>query len=405
MKRIGRRKAAAYAAAAALLLMGTGAGSAAAAAAKPAAAAVQAAVKAESIGAKLVVDGKLQKLKEGIYILIEGGRVYVPLRVAAAALECRVEWDSKSRSVSLWTPSVRQQQAVKGKAGTVYTVPSAPAGHKLSLTDAKASFSADGKAAVLPKDQRAYIAADTIYVPLRFLAELSGAAVQWTSSSQLIELSLPAAGGAGGSSEGGLSGPGEGSSGASPDTPGSAPGSPESPPASETSPGGVPTPAVPGTGAPGIPGVPSVPDPSPGPSVPAPSPTIPPGSGNPPVTVPPAPTPAPTPAPQPSVPQKDIQNAAEDKLNSLLVQCQNKLMDAAFRYMQSGSAEAKSKIRAEGEAALADCDRSFESILADTGTKLEAGGYSTAILATYRNMYEEQKAIGVKLLDSMMQKP
>ncbi|WP_127510175.1 copper amine oxidase N-terminal domain-containing protein [Paenibacillus humicus] len=402
MKRTGR-KAAAYAAAAALLVMGTGAGSAAAAAAKPAAAAAQAAaaaaqavVKAESIGAKLVVDGKLQKLKEGNYILMAGGRVYVPLRVAAAALECRVEWDSKSRSVSLWTPTARQQQAAEGKAGTVYTVPSAPAGHKLSLTDAKASFYADGKAAVLPKDQRAYIAAGTIYVPLRFLAELSGAAVQWTSSSQLIELSLPAAGGAGGSSEGGLSGPGEGSSGASPDNPGSAAGSPESPPASGGSPGGVPAPAVPGTGAPGTP---SVPDP--GPSVPTPTPTVPPGTGNPPVTAPPAPTPA----PQPSLPQKDIQNAAEDKLNSLLVQCQNRLMDAAFRYMQSGSAEAKSKIRAEGEAALADCDRSFETILTDTKTKLEAGGYSTAILATYRNMYEEQKAIGVKMLDNMMQKP
>ncbi|MGK9253214.1 stalk domain-containing protein [Paenibacillus humicus] len=403
MKRIARRKAAAYAAAAAMLVMGTGAGSAAAAAAKPAAAAAQAAVKAESIGAKLVVDGKLQKLKEGNYILMEGGRVYVPLRVAAAALECRVEWDSKTRSVSLWTPSARQRQAVEGKAGTVYTVPSAPAGHKISLTDARASFYADGKATVLPKDQRAYIAEGTIYVPLRFLAELSGAAVQWTSSSQLIELSLPAAGGAGGSSEGGLSGPGEGSSGASPDNPGSAAGSPESPPASGSSPGGVPAPAVPGTGAPGMPGVPSVPDP--GPSVPAPSPTMPPGSGNPPVTVPPAPTPAPTPAPQPSVPQKNIQNAAEDKLNSLLVQCQNKLMDAAFRYMQSGSAEAKSKIRAEGEAALAECDRSFESIMTDTKTKLEAGGYSTAILATYRSMYEEQKAIGVKMLDNMMQKP
>jgi len=95
-----------------------------------------------------------------------GGRVYIPLRDVANALNAEVNWDARTRSV------------IGEREGRSFTL---PIGASRAYVEGKSVF----------LDAPARIMSGRTMVPLRFAAEALGAEVDWMASQRLVAISLP----------------------------------------------------------------------------------------------------------------------------------------------------------------------------------------------------------------------
>jgi hypothetical protein len=90
----------------------------------------------------------------------------------------------------------------------------------------------------------------------------------------------------------------------------------------------------------------------------------------------------------------------EKRLAALQNSCESALWNIASEYL-SAKAEDKASIKEKGLQELNNCSASFESIMSDTSSQLTANGYSTAVIATYREAFNKQLEAGRKIADSL----
>ncbi|WP_285891252.1 copper amine oxidase N-terminal domain-containing protein [Paenibacillus pasadenensis] len=334
-------------------------------------------VAAASAAASIVIDGKVLTLDKGTSVFMHQGRAYLPLRAAAEALGLVASWENKTKTLSLLTPTEAQYEVLDKKRAARLKDGgrSSSEGKKLKLTPLKVKFFVQGKAVTLPAGQQVFTAEGSLYVPLRFAAELTGASVQWNAKQARIDIVPRSIEGGGGDGESGLSG-GE---------TGGQPGGSEPPAPTPTPPptGGTPTDPAPSASPPPV----QVPSPGGG----LPTPTPPPGGG------------APTPTPPPSGKQEEqIHREGREKADALRNKCRQELVTLALVYANATTAEAKAKARQQGSEVFATCNASFDGILSEMKQQLEAGGYSTARLEEYRAEYEKELAEGKAMLDGLI---
>lgn len=304
-------------------------------------------VKTKTQPVTLVFDGQELKLPEGQYSFIYQGRTYVPIRYISYALLKMVAWDGKKATVS--EPTEKQLDALKKHLLSAADGGAKPqAGVTISLKPVKASLVFDGTAKTLPAGQTLFNYNGSIYVPLRFLAESVGTEIGWDPVSKTVSgesAAYRAEQGNGGEPE-----PGE-------DDEGTEDGDTES--------GGEAGGTGPGAGA---------------------------GAGGGPVGGGGGGAVKPT--------YEQITASAQSSLEALRASCQTTLMDLAMDYLGAEDAD-KPGIKTSARQEMASCTARFEAILADTTAKLEAGGYSTAIIAEYRAAFEAELKAGQAIADSL----
>ncbi|MCA0756482.1 copper amine oxidase N-terminal domain-containing protein [Paenibacillus sp. N4] len=298
----------------------------------------------------LVFDGQELKLPEGQYSFIYQGRTYVPIRYISYALLKMVAWDGKKATVS--EPTAKQLEALKKHLLSAADGGAKPqTGVTISLKPVKAALVFDGVAKTLPAGQTLFNYNGSIYVPLRFLAESVGTEIGWDPATKTVSgesAAYRAEQGNGGETD---PEPGEGTDGT--DDGGTAEN------------GGAAGGAGPGAGAGAGGGVVGG------------------GGGG---------------AVEPTYEQ--ITSAAKSSLEALRASCQATLMDLAIDYLGAKDAD-KPGIKANAKQEMASCTARFEAILSDTTAKLEAGGYSTAIIAEYRAAFEAELKAGQAIADSL----
>lgn len=92
---------------------------------------------------------------------------------------------------------------------------------------------------------------------------------------------------------------------------------------------------------------------------------------------------------------------AETKLAALRESCKATLMDIGLQYIAASDAAVQAQLETKGLQELDNCTAKFEVIMSDTTAKLTANGYSTDIIATYRETYNEELEAGKALAGSM----
>lgn len=295
------------------------------------------AVEAKSI--TMQFDGKNLALPTGQVAFMYQSKVYIPLRFASYALQKQVEYDVKTKTVSVVEPSSAQKVALKeylaNAASSTTRTPSAVSKVQLVPTAVKLVF--DGVEKKLPAGQQAYNVNGSIYVPVRFISESVGTTVLWDSKTGTVSGESKAYRDAQAGS--GSSGGNTGSSGSTGGSTGSG---------STGNTGG-------GTGG----------------GVTKPS-------------------------------YDSITSSAYSQLDSLRTSCKNSLADIGLSYLAASTAEQKEKLVNQANGVISSCKTQFESILSDTESKLKANGYSTEVLNDYRATFNAEMDAGQKLVDQYM---
>jgi hypothetical protein len=98
---------------------------------------------------------------------------------------------------------------------------------------------------------------------------------------------------------------------------------------------------------------------------------------------------------------ESITSETEAKLSALQSQSQATLMSIALEYLGAKDDASKASIKARGLQQLASFTSSFNSIVSDAESKLQAGGYDTAIISQYKSEFEAQLQMGQKLAEGM----
>ncbi|MFF2890542.1 copper amine oxidase N-terminal domain-containing protein [Paenibacillus sp. NPDC057967] len=91
---------------------------------------------------------------------------------------------------------------------------------------------------------------------------------------------------------------------------------------------------------------------------------------------------------------------AESKLVVLRDSCKTELINLALEYF-SADDDAQKQIKTKISQKVNSCTSKFEALVSDTTSKLEANGYSTDIIAQYRNEFEAELEAGKKILEQM----
>lgn len=92
---------------------------------------------------------------------------------------------------------------------------------------------------------------------------------------------------------------------------------------------------------------------------------------------------------------------AETKLAALRESCKATLMDIGLQYIAASDAAVQAQLETKGLQELDNCTAKFEVIMSDTTAKLTANGYSTDIIASYREAYNKELEAGKALAGSM----
>ncbi|MBP3964814.1 stalk domain-containing protein [Paenibacillus lignilyticus] len=146
------------------------------------AAAPSAALKVKTSSFNMVFDGKTLVLPDGQYVFAVNGTSYVPLRFVSYALQKSVQWDAKTSQVTVANPNKQEAIVLKDYLANVIAhgnEVSAKGGVSVQLTPKSVKVVVDGKAKVLPEGQSGYIVNGALYVPVRFMSEAVGTAIQW----------------------------------------------------------------------------------------------------------------------------------------------------------------------------------------------------------------------------------
>jgi N-acetylmuramoyl-L-alanine amidase len=116
--------------------------------------------------ARLVVNGK--QVFPDVPLLVNSGRMLVPIRIVAETLGAQVDWDGANRAAVVTTPSRRVVMPIDSTAATVNGV-------EITL------------------DAPAVLYMSRTLVPLRFVAESMGCEVSWDPTARTASVTSPAA--------------------------------------------------------------------------------------------------------------------------------------------------------------------------------------------------------------------
>jgi hypothetical protein len=308
-------------------------------------------LKVQTVSFKMVFDGQTLVLPEGQYVFAVKGSTYVPLRFVSYALQKSVIWDGKTATVKVAAPTVQEAVSLKeylmnatGQAGDS----SARGGATIEIAPAAVKFVFDGKSKALPQGQSGYMLNGTLYVPVRFMSESIGTAIKWDAASKQISAESAAFR----AQQSGTAGNGTVGSGqqVSDQTAGATN-------------GGTTGGTAGGTGA--VSG----------------------GAGG-------GASAKPT--------YESITSNAESRLKNLQSACQADLTAIAVNYISTDDKSLKAQYKQQGAAKLNACTAQFETIISETQKQLVDNGYSTDIIAKYREEFDKQVEAGKAIMAAMM---
>ncbi|KIL35388.1 hypothetical protein SD71_13820 [Cohnella kolymensis] len=308
-------------------------------------------VKVKSQELQLVFDGKTLVLPQGQYIFAVKGTNYVPLRFFSYALKKNVQWNADTSTVMVTEPTslellllneyLMNAIGMEGKAA-------AKGGVNVSVTPIQAKFNFEGETKPIPSGQSAYSFNGSIYVPVRFMSESVGIQIQWDGKAGRVIAESPAFEPANDGAHTGHDGDHGASTGDGHTGTGTAGGGAGS--------GGSGGGALPGTGA---------------------------GGGAAPMTY------------------EAITTSAESRLQSLKTDCQNQLLPLGMDLIRGDSGKTQQQLIDEINGVINQCTTQFNQIVNEAERQLTANGHSTAIIAEYRQAFEDQMNEGKQMLKDL----
>jgi hypothetical protein len=99
---------------------------------------------------------------------------------------------------------------------------------------------------------------------------------------------------------------------------------------------------------------------------------------------------------------EQITAEAESKLNALKESCKVALMDIGLQYVAATDPAVKAQLKAKGLQEVDNCSAKFEVIMTDTKAKLTTNGYSTDVLASYREAFNKELEAGRAIAEGLM---
>ncbi|WP_308636699.1 stalk domain-containing protein [Paenibacillus silvisoli] len=308
------------------------------------AAAPSATVKVKSSSFNMIFDGKKLALPEGQYVFAVNGTSYVPLRFVAYALQKNVNWDAKALKVTVSNPTKQEAVVLNDYLTNLVahgSQVSAKGGITVQITPKAVKIVVDGKAKVLPNGQSGYIVNGSLYVPVRFMSEAVGTAINWDAVKKQISAESAAYraehGNGTGSNNGGTGGTETGGSNGG-------------------STGGNNGGAIGGGGGGGV------------------------------ITKP---------------TYESITANAKQRLTALQDSCKADLLAIGMSYISTDDKKQKESLKNQGYAKLDACTAKFNTIVSETETQLKANGYSTAIIADYRKEFNSQVEAGRDIMKGL----
>lgn len=148
-----------------------------------------AAAKAVTVDTQAITmkfDGQTLALPTGQAAFTYQSRVYIPLRFVSYALQKNVVWDGTKATVTVVEPTSSQAVVLKEYLMNSAATAKANGGKsaatgKIKVTPVNVKFLFDGSEKKLPEGQQAFSLNGTIYVPVRFISESAGTAINWDS--------------------------------------------------------------------------------------------------------------------------------------------------------------------------------------------------------------------------------
>ncbi|OBZ09814.1 hypothetical protein A8L34_21320 [Bacillus sp. FJAT-27264] len=308
-------------------------------------------IKVQTVDVKMVFDGVSLQPPVGQHVFMYNNSTYVPLRFMSYALQKSVSWDAKNLKVTVAEPSSSELVVIKEfLMNASGNQASSAAAKNITLNSIDASYVFGGSAKKLPAGQSSYILNGSVYVPLRFLSESVGKSISWDQKTKTITAVSSAA-----NEQEGKNNPGS-----------NQPVNTKSPTAT-TAPSATPTPTGAAAGNAGGSG----------------------GAGG-------------GGTGSDKVSYESITSATEGKLNALKAESESALFSTAMEYIAAkDDAEKKTAIKAKGVQQLNSFKATFNSIIADAEQKLNANGYSTAIISEYRSAFEATLKQGLALAEGL----
>ncbi|WP_339206413.1 copper amine oxidase N-terminal domain-containing protein [Paenibacillus sp. FSL K6-3182] len=99
---------------------------------------------------------------------------------------------------------------------------------------------------------------------------------------------------------------------------------------------------------------------------------------------------------------EQITAEAESKLNALKESCKVTLMDIGLQYVATTDKTVQAQLKAKGLQEVDNCSAKFEVIMTDTKAKLTTNGYSTDVLASYREAFNKELEAGRAIAEGLM---
>ena len=97
-----------------------------------------------------------------------------------------------------------------------------------------------------------------------------------------------------------------------------------------------------------------------------------------------------------------IVNDAEKKLYSLQSKAESSLLEIAKKYINEKDSTEKERLKNEGINEFDSFKNQFESIINETQQQLSSNGYNTNIINSYQKEFDRQVELGKKILDGML---
>jgi len=295
-------------------------------------------------------DGQELTLPSGLLTFAYQGTTYVPVRFVSYALQKNVQWDNKAKKLKITEPSTSEKVAIREKLiNAVASAPSTASAKSVRVLPISASYEVEGKKQQVPAGQFSFSHDGTLYVPLRFIAEVAGVDIAWNGKEQKITgrsaayvSSQPSDNAGGTPSAGGQPTTGETK--------------PSTPTTGEPAATGTPAGGTAGGGSAAAPGAASY---------------------------------------------ASITSAAEAELNALNSRSRSELLSLVQQYLRTSNTAEKQRLLAQGESKLSGFTSEFEGIVSRTESQLKAGGHDTSIISQYRDRFNSEIAAGRALAASM----
>lgn len=99
---------------------------------------------------------------------------------------------------------------------------------------------------------------------------------------------------------------------------------------------------------------------------------------------------------------EQITAEAENKLAALKESCKVTLMDIGLQYVAATDKTVQAQLKAKGLQEVDNCSAKFEVIMSDTKAKLTTNGYSTDVLASYREAFNKELEAGRAIAEGLM---